>query len=152
MKRIISLCCILAALILMSLPFSVQMEFISDPGPPIELVTSHFSYISILPLKDAETIPQGFTNWMPLITAVLSLAILIMLVFGIKKDRGMVKDNKVPICICLITCIAATFVSWSIFSTLTIIGATVFALHFALLAVQVLHFESKEKVSRKTSF
>jgi apolipoprotein N-acyltransferase len=82
--------------------------------------------------------PIGYANWMPVITAVLTLVILVLLVTGMKKDR------KIPISICLIACIAATFVSWSVFSTLTIIGAVVFALHFALLTIQLLNFETKE--------
>ena len=133
MKRFLSIYCILAALVLMALPFGIQMDFVSDPGPPMEFVTYHFSYLSLMPL--------GYANWMPLITVLLSLAVLIMLVLGRKKDRGVIKDKKIPICICLIVCIVATFLSWSVFSTLTIIGAVVFALHFALLAIQLLNFE-----------
>jgi len=130
MKRFLSICCALAALALMALPFGIRMDFVSDPGPPMEFVTFHYSYISLMPI--------GYANWMPVVTAVLTLVILLLLVAGMKKDR------KIPICICLIACIAATFVSWSVFSTLTIIGAVVFALHFALLAVQLLNFETNK--------
>ena len=130
MKRFLSICCALAALALMALPFGIRMDFVSDPGPPMEFVTFHCSYISLMPI--------GYANWMPVVTAVLTLVILLLLVAGMKKDR------KIPICICLIACIAATFVSWSVFSTLTIIGAVVFALHFALLAVQLLNFETNK--------
>ena len=133
MKRTISICCILAALILMILPFSIDMDFVSDPGPPMETVTFQCSYFSMMPI--------GYANWMPIITAVLSIAILFMLVFGNKKDRGKIKDRKIPICICLLACIVATFVSWSVFSTLNVIGALIFALHFALFAIQILSFE-----------
>jgi len=133
MKRFLSICCTLAALVLMALPFSIQMDYLTNPGPPEEFTNAHFSYISIIPIENA--------NWMPIITAILTLVVLFMLVIGIKKDRGMIKDYKIPICICLILCIAATFVSWSVFSTLTIIGAVVFALHFALLSIQLLRFE-----------
>jgi len=137
MKRTLSLCCILAALILMILPFGIDMDFVSDPGPPMEIVTFQCSYFSMMPI--------GYANWMPLTTAVLSLAILFLLVFGHKKVRGVIKDWKIPICICLIACIAATFVSWSVFSTLTIIGALIFALHFTLLAIQLLSFEREKQ-------
>ena len=123
----------------MALPFGIDMDFVSDPGPPMEIVTFQCSYFSMMPI--------GYANWLPLITAVLSIAILFMLVFGNKKDRGVIKDRKIPICICLIACIAASFVSWSVFSTLTIIGALVFALHFALLAIQLLSFERKKNDS-----
>jgi len=139
LKRTISICCILAALGLMILPFGIDMDFVSDPGPPMETVTFQCSYFSMMPI--------GYANWMPLITAVLSIAILFMLVFGIKKDRGIVRDRRIPICICLIACIAATFVSWSVFSTLNMIGATIFALHFAVLSIQLLHFERKKSDS-----
>jgi len=139
LKRTILICCILAALVLMALPFGIDMDFVSDPGPPMEIVTFQCSYFSMMPI--------GYANWMPIITAVLSIAILFMLVFGNKKDRGVIKDRKIPICICLIACIAASFVSWSVFSTLTIIGALVFALHFALLAIQLLSFERKKNDS-----
>ena len=117
----------------MALPFGIDMDFVSDPGPPMETVTFQCSYFSMMPV--------GYANWMPLVTAVLSLAILFMLVFGLKKDRGKKKDKKIPICICLIACIAASFISWSVFSTLTVVGALVFALHFALLTIQLLGFE-----------
>jgi len=134
----------LAALALMALPFGIDMDFVSDPGPPMEIVTFQCSYFSMMPI--------GYANWMPLVTAVLSLAILFMLVFGLKKDRGKKKDNKIPICICLIACIAASFVSWSVFSTLTVIGALVFALHFALLTIQLLSFERPQSVTEGRGF
>jgi len=123
----------------MILPFGINMDFVSDPGPPMEIATFQCSYFSMMPV--------GYANWMPLITAVLSIVILFMIVFGLKKDRGMKKDRKIPICICLMACIAATFVSWSVFSTLNIIGATVFALHFALLSIQLLNFERNKNAA-----
>ena len=130
MKRFLSICCALAALALMALPFGITMDFAPDPELPMELETFHSSYLSTMPIENL--------NWMPVVTAVLTLGILVLLVAGMKKDR------KIPICICLIVCISATFVSWSVFSTLTIVGAVVFALHFALLAIQLLHFETQK--------
>jgi len=130
MKRFLSICCALGALALMALPFGITMDFAPDPELPMELETFQSSYLSLMPIE--------YLNWMPIITAILTLAILVLLVAGKKKDK------KIPICICLVTCIAASFISWSVFSTLTIIGAVVFALHFALLAIQILYFEPQK--------
>lgn len=109
-----------ASIILMVLPYGVRMQFAAPPGEgPFVFYYSYFSGI-----------PLGYANWLPIITALLSIAILLLLIIGYKKDL------KQATLICLFICIAASVLSWIIFRVFTVIGVIVFALHIITLALQ----------------
>jgi len=76
MKKIMSALCMLIAVILMALPFGVPMTF--APGPK-ERVVRYFSYFSMVPV--------GYGNWFPIITAFLSVIIVLLLLAGMKKVK-----------------------------------------------------------------
>lgn len=120
-KRTISICCTLIAIILMATPFGVAMTF--APGPT-ERVTKYFSYFSMMPL--------GYGNWFPVITALLSIAVFFLLLVGIKKA-----NTRRVVQVCLTICIIASLLSWLIFNSISIVGACVAAFHIIVLVLQI---------------
>jgi hypothetical protein len=124
----ISLTALVLAIALMALPLGVRMNFVYDPGPPMEFVTFYFSYFSLTPL--------GYANRFPMITAVLTIAILVLLLIGFKKDtrRGVL--------ICTVICIAASAISWLIFGAFSVVGLIVLLLHVGVFLLQAMHRKS----------
>jgi len=117
------------AVVLMSLPYGVQMQFVSDPGPPMEFVSFYYSYFSVMPI--------GYANWFPIITVLLSIAVLLMLVIRAVKQKKENNYTVKPLMICLTICIIASLCSWLIFNAVSVIGVIVLALHIATLALQI---------------
>jgi uncharacterized membrane protein len=136
MKRILSICCMGVAVVLMSLPYGVQMRFVSDPGPPMEFVSFYYSYFSGMPI--------GYANWFPIITVLLSIAVLLMLVVRAVRHKSKNSCTVKPLMICLVICVVASLCSWLIFNAVSVIGVVVFALHLATLALQINYRKTKE--------
>ncbi len=119
MRKIISIIGILISLILMALPYGVSMTFADGPG---NYLTYHFSYFSSMPI--------GYGNWLPIITAVLSIAIFILILLDNK-----IKTEK-PVKICLAICLLASFLSWIIFNAISVLGIIITLVHVTLLIFQ----------------
>ena len=129
MKKIISISCMGVAMVLMSLPYGVQMRFVSDPGPPMEFVSFYYSFFSGMPI--------GYANWFPIITALLSIAVLLMLVVRAVRNKKEISYTVKPLMTCLVICVIASLCSWLIFNAISTIGVVVLALHLATLALQI---------------
>ena len=124
-KKLIPICCMTVAVVLMSLPYGV-------PTGPKEYRTSFYqqfttSYFNI----------SYESNWFPIITVLLSIVLLVMLVVNYIKKKDYI--GKL-ICILLSICIVASPLSWLIYGgayTMTLIGIIVFLLHVATLTLQI---------------
>lgn len=127
-KKTLSICSMSVAIILMILPYGIKMTFSS--GPSEDFVSHYYSYFSMMPI--------GYANWLPMITAFLSIIIFVLLVLENKN----IKIKKM-IQICLFICIVSSLLSWSIFKSLTIIGLFVLIIHISVLVLQVLQKDSK---------
>lgn len=80
MKKIIAWILSVAVIVLEALPFGVTMRFAS-PNPNEVLVSTH-SYFSLL--------PYGYGDFGPLLTAVLSVALLVALSVYCYKNKGII--------------------------------------------------------------
>ena len=78
-KKIILLCILIAALVLEALPNGVVLRFANPEGDPYRETYSYFSLT-----------PYGYANIFPLITAVLTCVLLLLLIISIifKKELG----------------------------------------------------------------
>ncbi|ADU75569.1 MAG TPA: hypothetical protein DEF39_12720 [Hungateiclostridium thermocellum] len=121
MKKIMSALCMLIAVILMALPFGVPMTF--APGPK-ERVVRYFSYFSMVPV--------GYGNWFPIITAFLSVIIVLLLLAGMKKVNT---GNTVEIL--LIICIISQLLLWLLFNSVSAVGVCVMVLHIIVFILQM---------------
>ena len=136
---IVSMCFLAASVALMWLPSGVAMRFVSDPGPPMEYVTFHYSYISGMPI--------GYGNWFPDVTVILSFAVLLLLLAKEARKPANGRNLKKSVLICLSICIIASPLSWLIFGgaySITVIGISVLALHAAALAMQIIFRRMEE--------
>lgn len=120
-KKCISICCMLIAIILMATPYGIAMTFAPSPT---ELVTRYFSYFSLMPF--------GYGNWFPIITALLSIVVVFLLLVGIRKA-----NTGKAVRVCLVLCIIASVLSWLIFESISIVGVCAAALHSIVLVLQL---------------
>lgn len=118
-KTIASIISILIAIILMITPFGVAMKFSSGPD---DNVTHYYSYFSTMPL--------GYANWFPAITAFFSIIIITILIIDIKNFK-----MRKLIHVFLYICIAGTILSWVIFNSFTIISFLIMMIHLFVLAL-----------------
>lgn len=125
MKKIISIICMLFAIILMAIPYGVAMTF--APGPS-ERVINYYSYFSMIPL--------GYGNWFPIIAAFLSIAVLLLILLSIKKS-----NTGKMIQVCLAICIITSILSWLIFDSISIVGVAVAIIHVIVLVLQTPHLQ-----------
>jgi len=122
LQRIVLICCMAASIVLMALPFGVRMSFAAPGGFPHVF---HRSYFSGLPI--------GYANWFPILTAVLSIAVIIMLFVGVIRNKPDGKLFGKPVFICLCICMIASLMSWILFGTISVVGVIVFMLHTVMV-------------------
>lgn len=108
-------------------PNGVPMIFALSPT---EKVTNYYSYFS--------PIPFGYGNWLPLITAILSIFTIVLLCISFKKRM------KMAIEICLGIAIGASLLSWMVFGTYSVIGLIVLVLHILVFIMQLVKKRSAQ--------
>lgn len=121
LKKIISICCMLVAIILMATPFGVAMTFAPSPT---ERVTIFFPYFSMMPL--------GYGNCFPSVTAFLSIVVFFLLLMGIRKA-----NTRKAVQVCVAICIISSILSWLLFNSISVVGACVAGLHMIVLLLQI---------------
>ena len=155
-KRILSICCAILTLILMMTPFGVRMVFFGEVTEEttktpmrsffgslltentylpenfgvetsVESVDNTISYY----YSYFSTMPIGYANFYPLITALLTFILLLMLILGLKRDL------KTMIGICATGCVLASALSWFMFSAFSIVGLIIMALHIFICILQI---------------
>lgn len=121
LKRLLSFFSVAISIGLMIPPWGVAMIF--APGPN-DYVTSYYSYFSLMPL--------GYGNWFPLLTALLSLAVLALLL------AGFWKYTKKATVTCLSAAAVASAVSWLLFHSISPAGIVILLLHITALLLELL--------------
>lgn len=78
-KKLIILCILLCTLVLEILPYGAVCNFANPEGPPRRVTYSYFSLT-----------PYGYANFAPLITAILTCVLLLIVLISIifKKEIG----------------------------------------------------------------
>ena len=127
LQRIVLICCMAASIVLMALPYGVRMSFAAPGGSPHVI---HHSYFSGLPI--------GYGNWFPVIIALLSIAITIILIIKVIRNISDGKMFGKAVFICLCICLMASLLSWILFSAISVVGVIVFLLHAATLAIGII--------------
>jgi len=131
-KRIIQIGLIAVAITLMVQPYGVPTFWANPEGPPTIIYYSFFS-----------DVPYSATlNYSPLVTALLSILVIIRLIVSliINVVKGRDSDNPgILISICLYICILATLASWLFFSAFSIISAIVLATHIGAQICQLMY-------------
>lgn len=118
-EEIASIYCMLIAIILMATPYSIAMTFAPSPT---ERVTKYFSYFS--------TIPLGYGNWFPAISALLSVIVFFLFLVGSRKT-----SVRKTVIVCVTMCIISSVLSWLLFNSISGIGTIVAGFHIIVLVV-----------------
>lgn len=118
--KLISIACMVLSIMLMAQSNGIAMTFASSPT---KTITSYYSYFSPMPF--------GYANWCPIITAILSIVIVILLLISFNKNM----NSAIVICLGLI--VIASLLSWIVFGAFSITGLIIFALHIATFIIQI---------------
>ena len=83
-KKLIVLCILLCALVLEALPYGAVCNFGNPEGEPFRETYSYFSLI-----------PYGYANFAPLITAIFTCVLLLILLISIIFKKGVGKKTAI---------------------------------------------------------
>lgn len=125
-KKMITLALLLSALVLEILPYGAVCNFANPEGEPFRKTYSYFSMM-----------PYGYANFGPLITAILTCIMLVIIVLSIllKKDWG--KSISIISAIATLTSLAPLMFGFSNFS---IVGAMISACILATVVISRIKF------------
>ncbi len=125
-KKMITLALLLSALILEILPYGAVCNFANPEGEPWRKTYSYFSMI-----------PYGYGDFGPLITALLTCVLLVIIILSIllKKDWG--KSISIISAIATLTSLAPLMFGFSNFS---LVGAMISACILATFVISRIKF------------
>ena len=83
-KKLITLCILLCTLVLEILPYGAVCNFANPEGPPHRATYSYFSMI-----------PYGYANFAPLITAILTCVLLLIVLISIIFKKAIGKKTAI---------------------------------------------------------
>lgn len=83
-KKLITLCILLCTLVLEILPYGAVCKFANPEGPPHRATYSYFSMI-----------PYGYANFAPLITAILTCVLLLIVLISIIFKKAIGKKTAI---------------------------------------------------------
>jgi len=120
---------------LMTLPYGVPTYWLNPDGPPYVF---YYSYFSDVP-------PLAGLNFFPIITALISIGVLIRflisIIINIVKQDKRSKPGK-PTYVFLGTCLGASLLSWLLFAALSFISVVIFLLHATVFILQFVRKKS----------
>lgn len=120
-KKIILLCTALAALILEILPYGAVLNFGNPEGEPFRKTYSYFSMM-----------PYGYANFGPLITAILTCIMLVIIVISILIKKDWSRELSVISVFATLTSLAPLLLGIDNFS---IVGAMISACIIAIFVL-----------------
>ena len=150
-NRLISIGLMVMILSLMLLPNALPTFWEHPDNTPLEPLAPHVIYVSYF--DDAlritrsiffqvdETIRSTYTNYFPIVTALLTIFVFLrlltdaILVYTGKKDEDA--PGKVVL-ICLGLCVIVSLLSYFIYDTISVIVIIIFILHIITLTLQIM--------------
>ena len=120
-KKMITLALLLSALVLEILPYGAVCNFANPEGPPHRVTYSYFSMI-----------PYGYGDFGPLITAILSCVMLVIIVLSILLKKDWSRSISIISAIATIASLAPLMFGISNFS---IVGAMISACILATFVI-----------------
>lgn len=125
-KKIILLCTSLAALILEILPYGAVLNFANPDGEPWRKTYSYFSLT-----------PYGYANFGPLITAILTCVLLVIIVLSLLLKKDWNKPISVISAIASLTSLAPLMFGLDNFS---LVGAMISVCFIAVFVLSRIKF------------
>ena len=125
-KKLITLALLLSALILEILPYGAVCNFANPDGEPWRKTYSYFSMI-----------PYGYGDFGPLITAILTCVLLVIIVLSILLKKDWSKSISIISAIATLTSLAPLMFGFSNFS---LVGAMISACILATFVISRIKF------------
>lgn len=125
-KKIITLALLLSALVLEILPYGAVLNFANPEG---ESWRKTYSYFSLT--------PYGYANFGPLITAILTCVLLVIIILSILLKKDWSKSISIISAIATITSLAPLMFGISSFS---LVGAMISACSLATFVISRIKF------------
>ena len=125
-KKIITLALLLSALILEILPYGAVCNFANPEGEPWRKTYSYFSMI-----------PYGYGDFGPLITALFTCVLLVILVLSLLLKKNWSKSISIISAIATLTSLAPLMFGFSNFS---LVGAMISACILATFVISRIKF------------
>lgn len=125
-KKIIVLCILLCTLVLEILPYGAVCNFANPEGEPWRKTYSYFSLT-----------PYGYANFGPLITAILTCALLVIIILSILLKKNWNKPITIISAIATLTSLAPLMFGISSFS---LVGAMISACILATFVISRIKF------------
>ena len=125
-KKIITLALLLSALVLEILPYGAVCNFANPDGEPWRKTYSYFSMI-----------PYGYGDFGPLITAILTCVLLVIIVLSILLKKDWSKSISIISAIATLTSLAPLIFGISSFS---LVGAMISACILATFVISRIKF------------
>ncbi|MBQ3228764.1 MAG: hypothetical protein IJB43_09290 [Clostridia bacterium] len=125
-KKIITLALLLSALILETLPYGAVCNFANPEGEPWRKTYSYFSMI-----------PYGYGDFGPLITALFTCVLLVILVLSLLLKKNWSKSISIISAIATLTSLAPLMFGFSNFS---LVGAMISACILATFVISRIKF------------
>lgn len=125
-KKIITLALLLSALVLEILPYGAVCNFANPDGDPWRKTYSYFSLT-----------PYGYANFGPLITAILTCVLLVIIILSILLKKDWSKSISIISAIATLTSLAPLMFGFSNFS---LVGAMISACILATFVISRIKF------------
>lgn len=125
-KKMITLALLLSTLVLEILPYGAVCNFANPDGEPFCKTYSYFSMI-----------PYGYANFGPLITAILTCVLLVIIILSILLKKDWSKSISIISAIATLTSLAPLMFGFSNFS---IVGAMISACILATFVISRIKF------------
>lgn len=125
-KKMITLALLLSTLVLEILPYGAVLNFANPEGEPWRKTYSYFSMI-----------PYGYGDFGPLITAILTCVLLVIIILSILLKKDWSKSISIISAIATLTSLAPLMFGFSNFS---IVGAMISACILATFVISRIKF------------
>ena len=125
-KKIITLAILLSALVLEILPYGAVCNFANPEGEPFRKTYSYFSMI-----------PYGYGDFGPLITAILTCVLLVIIILSILLKKDWSRSISIISAIATLTSLAPLLFGFSNFS---LVGAMISACILATFVISRIKF------------
>lgn len=125
-KKMITLALLLSALVLEILPYGAVCNFANPEGEPWRKTYSYFSLT-----------PYGYANFGPLITAILTCVLLVIIILSILLKKDWNKSISIISAIATLTSLAPLMFGFSSFS---LVGAMISACILATFVISRIKF------------
>ena len=125
-KKMITLALLLSALILETLPYGAVCNFANPDGEPWRKTYSYFSMI-----------PYGYGDFGPLITAILTCILLVIIILSILLKKDWSRSISIISAIATLTSLAPLMFGFSNFS---LVGAMISACILATFVISRIKF------------